>query len=88
MIEKGVGNIHTSRATFIGKAINNFPEKIAIIQDIVGHSKGSQSLTIDTYGKGFSIKNKFEIVKSIIYEDETILNEFSFDIKKDYGFED
>ncbi|MFA6192633.1 MAG: tyrosine-type recombinase/integrase [Sulfurimonas sp.] len=59
---------HTFRATFIGKAVNTFPEKLPIIQEIVGHSKSdNNSLTIDTYAKGFDLKLKKEIVDAIEY---------------------
>jgi len=64
---KGKKNFHTFRATFIQKAINTMPDKLPIIQDIVGHSKGENSLTIDTYGKGFNLSLKKEIVDNIKY---------------------
>jgi integrase len=58
---------HTFRANFISQCINNYPDKIPLIQEISGHSQGSQTLTIRTYGKGFHLKLKQEIVNSIRY---------------------
>lgn len=60
-------SFHTFRGTFISKCLNNFPEKLLIIQEIVGHSKTKGSLTIDTYAKGFDISLKKEIVDSVFY---------------------
>lgn len=59
--------IHTFRATFINKIVNNFPERIEICQEIVGHSKGNKSITVDIYAKYFDIKLKKEIVDSVKY---------------------
>ncbi len=58
---------HTFRANFISQCINNFSEKISIIQEICGHSQGSQNITIKTYGKGFNLKLKKDIVDSVQY---------------------
>lgn len=70
VIEKGHSKtIHTCRANFIAECINNFPEKLLIIQEIVGHSKHKgEALTIDTYGKGFNLNLKQEIVNSVTYQ--------------------
>ena len=59
--------IHTFRATFINKIVNNFPERIEICQEIVGHSKGNKSITLNTYSKEFDVKLKKEIVDSVKY---------------------
>lgn len=69
VIEKNsTKTFHTFRATFIEKAVNNFPEKIVAVQEIVGHSKSEKDkLTLDTYAKGFSLKLKKEIVDSVDY---------------------
>ena len=59
---------HTFRATFISKAMNKNPRELAVLQEIVGHSKSeNDSLTTDTYGKGFNLKLKKEIVDSVDY---------------------
>ena len=58
---------HTFRGTFINRAINNFPEKVIVTQEIVGHSKGKAKLTADGYGQGFDLKLKKEIVDSVSY---------------------
>jgi len=60
--------IHTFRATFINKIVNNFPERIEICQEIVGHSKGNKSITLNTYSKEFDIKLKQEIVNTVQYK--------------------
>jgi integrase len=60
-------SIHTFRANFIGECINNYPSSIEAIQDISGHSQGSKDITINTYGKGFKMKLKKEIVDSVQY---------------------
>jgi integrase len=61
-------SFHSFRGTFISKAINKYPKHIAVIQEIVGHSKSDKDkLTLDTYGKGFSLSLKKEIVDSVDY---------------------
>jgi len=60
--------IHIFRATFINKIVNNFPERIEICQEIVGHSKGNKSITLNTYSKEFDIKLKQEIVNTVQYK--------------------
>ncbi|WP_404319044.1 tyrosine-type recombinase/integrase [Malaciobacter canalis] len=60
-------SIHTFRANFISECINNFPDRINIIQEINGHSQGTKSITIDRYAKGFNMKLKKEIVDSVSY---------------------
>lgn len=60
---------HTFRANFISECINNFPDKIVIIQEISGHSLGEdRDLTIKRYGKGFTLKLKKEIVDSVQFK--------------------
>ncbi|MGE4444647.1 MAG: phage integrase SAM-like domain-containing protein [Candidatus Altimarinota bacterium] len=61
-------NFHTLRGTFIQKLTNRFPEKINLIQEIIGHDKGSKSLTLDTYSKEFYIEHKKEIIDSVDYK--------------------
>jgi len=62
-------SFHTFRAKFISKAINANPEKIVVVQDIVGHSKSDKDkLTIDTYGKGFDLDIKEMVVNSVSYQ--------------------
>ena len=61
--------IHTFRATFINRLVNNFPERIEVIQEIVGHSKGSKDITLNTYSKEFDLKLKKEIIDSIEYSE-------------------
>lgn len=59
---------HTLRGTFINRLVNQFPEKINIIQEVVGHSKGSKSITLDTYSKEFDLKLKKEIIDTLEYD--------------------
>ena len=64
-------SFHTFRAKFIEKAMNANPEdnKIILLQDAVGHSKSKEaSLTVDGYGKGFTLKLKKEIINSVSYD--------------------
>ena len=61
-------SFHTFRAKFISKAINANPEKVVVVQDVVGHSKSDKDkLTIDTYGKGFDLDIKQMVVDSVSY---------------------
>ena len=61
-------SFHTFRAKFIEKAVNAHPDKIAVVQEVVGHSKNEKDkLTIDTYAKGFNLSLKVEIVNSVKY---------------------
>jgi len=60
--------IHTFRATFINKIVNNFPDRIEICQEIAGHSKGNKTITLDRYSKEFDISLKKEIVESVNYK--------------------
>jgi len=64
--EKGK-TFHLLRGTFVNRAVNKFPDKISIVQEIVGHSKGSQSITLDTYSKEFNLDLKKEIIDSVEY---------------------
>ncbi len=58
--------LRKSRANFISKLINKFPERVEVVQEIVGHSKNDdKKLTIQTYGKGFNIQLKKEMIDSI-----------------------
>jgi len=63
---------HTFRGTFMSKCQNQFPDvnKILLIQEIVGHSKGQFKLTVDGYGHGFILQLKKEIVDSVAYSFE------------------
>jgi integrase/mRNA-degrading endonuclease RelE of RelBE toxin-antitoxin system len=68
IIPEKTKTFHSFRGTFISKAVENYPEKIVAIQEIVGHSKSDKDkLTLDTYAKGFSLKLKKEIVDSVDY---------------------
>ncbi len=69
IIQKGeTKTVHTFRATFMQKALDISPEKLLIVQEIVGHSKDdSASLTIDRYAKGFHLKYKKEVVETVNY---------------------
>ena len=59
---------HSFRGTFISKAIEQHPEQIAVVQEVIGHSKSEKDrLTIDTYAKCFSLKLKKRIVDSVVY---------------------
>jgi len=58
---------HTFRGTFTQKMSNLFPEKINIVQEIIGHSKGSKSLTLDTYSKEFYLSTKKEMIDNVEY---------------------
>ena len=61
-------SFHTFRGKFISKGLEVAPEKLLIIQEIVGHSKTKTAeLTINDYGKGFSLELKKEIVDAISY---------------------
>ncbi len=70
VIEKGhTKTIHTCRATFMEKALNANPRDLLLLQDTVGHSKHKgESLTIDTYAKGFSLELKRDLVNSVTYQ--------------------
>lgn len=59
--------IHTYRANFINQIVNNFPDRIELCQEIIGHSKGNKSTTLDTYSKEFDIGLKKKIVESVKY---------------------
>lgn len=61
-------SFHTFRAKFIEKAVNAHPDKVAVVQEVVGHSKNEKDqLTVDTYGKGFKLPLKVDIVNSVTY---------------------
>lgn len=68
VIDQGQGKtFHTIRGTVISKMVDAHPDAVNVVQDIVGHSKGSQSITIDTYAKGFDIRLKKEFIDGINY---------------------
>ncbi len=68
VIQSNTKTFHSFRGTFISKAVEQYSEQIAVIQEIVGHSKSEKDrLTIDTYAKGFSLSLKKEIVDSVVY---------------------
>ncbi|MCT7468477.1 tyrosine-type recombinase/integrase [Aliarcobacter cryaerophilus] len=57
---------HTLRANFMQELLNNNTNDLPIIQQIVGHSLSAKdALTINTYAKGFSLKNKQKVIDSI-----------------------
>lgn len=59
---------HTLRGNFADELINKNPDKIAIAQEIIGHEKNANiKLTINTYAKGFSLKNKKDVIDTINY---------------------
>ncbi|MCV6607823.1 MAG: site-specific integrase [Campylobacterales bacterium] len=58
---------HSFRGTAISKMSNKHSDKINVIQEIVGHSRGDKSLTLDTYAKGFDLDLKKEVIESISY---------------------
>ena len=64
-------DFHTIRATFIENIIEahfNSDIKLKAVQEIVGHA-GSESdtLTTQTYGKGFKLEQKKEIIDKVAY---------------------
>jgi integrase len=68
VISKGKGkDFHTLRGTFMQKAAHNYSHELNLIKEIVGHSKGVDSLTLDTYAKEFALSKKLKIINSIIY---------------------
>jgi len=70
IVNKESKTFHSFRGTFIEKAVNKNPDKIVMIQEIVGHSKSDKDkLTLDTYAKGFSLALKKEVVDSVCYQD-------------------
>jgi integrase len=61
---------HTFRGTFVDIAMNKNSKELALLQEVVGHSKNQKdSLTTDSYGHGFELKNKQRIVESVNYFD-------------------
>lgn len=75
LIEEKTKTCHSFRGTFINELVNEFPEKISVIQEIVGHSKGDKSLTCDTYSKGFDMSMKYEMVNKVKYTDSNNTSE-------------
>lgn len=69
VVEKGKKQtFHTLRGTFAQKLINIDSKEPLLIQEIIGHSKGSKSLTFDTYAKEFYLSKKFDLIKQVRYE--------------------
>jgi integrase len=69
IIPQGIGKtFHTFRGTFIQKLTNLYPDKIHIIQEIVGHSRGSKSITLDTYAKEFYLEEKLNLINNVKYQ--------------------
>ena len=61
-------SFHTLRAKFISKVIEALPDKLLILQEIVGHSKSKNTeLTVNDYGKGFPLYAKKEVVNAVNY---------------------
>lgn len=61
-------NVHTIRGTFAQKATSLHPDKLHIIQEILGHAKNhNEHVTIDIYAKGYGLDTKKEIIDSIDY---------------------
>lgn len=66
-------NFHTLRANFIDSIVennsdNNNPFSLNIIQETVGHSgDDKQRLTLNTYKKGFSLKDKKDLIDRVAY---------------------
>lgn len=61
-------SLHTFRANFVSKCINNYHDSIELIQCITGHSMGdSKNLTIKTYAKNFDLALKQKVIDSITY---------------------
>jgi len=60
-------NFHTFRGTFIAKLMNEFRKELAVIREIVGHSKGEDKLLVDTYGKGFALPIKKQMIDTVHY---------------------
>lgn len=66
--QEGSKSFHTIRANFIEKCLEIEPEKIPLIQDVVGHSKDDKiKLTVDRYAKGFSFELKQQLVNQVSY---------------------
>jgi len=76
VLEDQTKTCHTFRGTFTQKMSNLFPEKINIVQEIIGHSKGSKSLTLDTYSKEFYLKTKKEMIDKVEYENLKLKRNF------------
>lgn len=69
VIEKGhKQTFHTLRGTFAQKLTNIDSKEPLLIQEIIGHSKGSKSLTFDTYAKEFYLSKKLDLIKQVRYE--------------------
>ena len=64
--EESTKSLHTFRANFVNQLMNQHPDKVELIQEIVGHSQNDdKKLTLKVYGKGFSTKLKKEVIDSI-----------------------
>ena len=59
---------HSFRGTIVEKIMNIDPASIPILMDMIGHSQeDKQKLTINTYGKGFSLENKFNLISKLSF---------------------
>jgi len=68
VILKGSGkNFHTFRGTFIQKLTNIAKSEVNLIKEIVGHSKGADSITYDTYAIEFFLENKLYLINQVRY---------------------
>ena len=69
VIEQGQGWVfHSFRGTVVQKLMNIDPLMITILMDTVGHSQQeNQKLTIETYGKEFSLENKLNLISKLSY---------------------
>jgi integrase len=69
VIKKGdKKTLHTFRKNFANQIINKYPDHIELFQEILGHSQGSKSLSLQTYGKGFNLENKKILIDSLEFD--------------------
>ena len=69
VIKKGdKKTLHTFRKNFANQIINKYPDHIELFQEILGHSQGSKSLSLQTYGKGFNLENKKVLIDSLEFD--------------------
>ncbi len=69
VIKKGdKKTLHTFRKNFANQIINKHPNHIELFQEILGHSQGSKSLSLQTYGKGFNLENKKVLIDSLEFD--------------------
>lgn len=70
VILKGSGqSFHTFRGTFIQKLTNlcDSDNQKNLIKEIVGHSKGADSITFDTYAKEYYLEKKIDLINRVRY---------------------